>query len=199
MKVPQISPKGHTWVTLSRTSGRAAQLALPAFPRPLGSQRHDGKACPLWQGKGEAFTAERARQSRVGHDLARAGTGRTVILRTVAVARLWTFPYREIKAVMIGFHDYILRQGSGRPEPHESWAAERFTTWTVWFTAVIFVVAGIYYYAKWQEADSAGSMLLAGALFATVAYFRRTALNRKREALNKAVVRYEQMLGEPFL
>ena len=64
--------------------------------------------------------------------------------------------------------------------------------------AVTSVVGGAYYYTKWREADGAWPMLFAGALFAMIAYFRRTALSRKQEAFKEAVARYEEMLRQPF-
>lgn len=64
--------------------------------------------------------------------------------------------------------------------------------------AVTSVLGGAYYYTKWREAAGALSMLFAGALFATIAYFRRTALSRKQEEFKEAVARYEEMLRQPF-
>lgn len=99
---------------------------------------------------------------------------------------------------MIGFHDHIHSPGSGRPEPHHSWAAERFATWTSWFMAAVCVIGAGFFYAKWEEAAGALTMLLLGLLSATLAYLRRKALGRKRVALKEAIVRYERMVSEPF-
>jgi hypothetical protein len=79
---------------------------------------------------------------------------------------------------MIGLHDHVYRQGSGRPEPHQSWAAERFTTWTGWFMAAVSFVGAAYYYLKWREADGVLPMVLGGVLFATIAYLRQPTLYR---------------------
>ena len=98
---------------------------------------------------------------------------------------------------MFGFNDHVCRKGSGRPEPHQSWAAERFTTWTGWFGAVVFFFGAAYYYAKWRDANGAGSMLLGGVLSAIIAYVRGRALERKKVALRDALIRYEEMLAEP--
>ncbi len=62
--------------------------------------------------------------------------------------------------------------------------------------AVSLIGSGYYYF--WREADGALPTALGGVLFATIAYLRRRALNRKSVALREAVTRYERMLAEPF-
>ena len=64
--------------------------------------------------------------------------------------------------------------------------------------AAVSFTGGAHYYLKWREADGALPMLLGGVLFATIAYLRRRALNRKKAALRQAVTRYEKMLAEPL-
>lgn len=99
---------------------------------------------------------------------------------------------------MIGFHEHVHRQGSGRPEAHQSWAAERFTTWTGWFMAACCFIGAAFCYSKWQEAGGALLMVLGGVLLGTIADLRRRALNRKEAVLKEAVRRYEEMLIEPL-
>lgn len=99
---------------------------------------------------------------------------------------------------MFGFHDHVHRKSSGRPEPHLSWAAERFTTWVGWLGAVVFLFGAAYYYAKWQDAAGAGPMLLGSVLSAVIAYFRRRALEHKKAALGDALRRYETTFAEPY-
>jgi hypothetical protein len=100
---------------------------------------------------------------------------------------------------MIGFHDHIYRQGSGRPEPHPSWQAERFTTGTGWLLAAVFFIGAAYDSATWQELSGALPMLLGGVSLATLAYLRHRALERKRAALRKAITRYETILAKPVI
>jgi hypothetical protein len=96
---------------------------------------------------------------------------------------------------MICFHDHVINRRSGRPEPHVSWLAERFVTWTGWAMAAISIAGAAFYYEQWGELDGAMSMLAGAVLFSLIAYARRKALERKALELSKAVAAYEALLA----
>ena len=96
---------------------------------------------------------------------------------------------------VIGFHDHVTNRRSGRPEPHVSWQAERFITWTGWANAAILVAGSAYYYQTWGELDGVMPMLGGAILLFLIAYARRKALERKKMAFRKAVTSYEALLA----
>lgn len=96
---------------------------------------------------------------------------------------------------MIGFHDHTTNRHSGRPEPSDSWQAERFITWTAWVMAATLVAGAAYYYAKWRELDGVMPMIGGAVLFSFIAYTRRKALERKQLEFRRAVAAYETSLA----
>lgn len=100
---------------------------------------------------------------------------------------------------MIGFHDYVINPRSGRPEPHQSWVLERFTTRVMWAFAITSCAGSAVYYLRWQEGSGALHLLLGGLLAGAVAYVRSMMLQGKEAALRQASERYESMFRKPTL
>lgn len=98
---------------------------------------------------------------------------------------------------MIGFRDYVINPRSGRPEPHQSWVVERFTTRAIWAVAIMACAGSAVYYVRWQEASGALHLLLSALVAGAIAFIRSMMLGRKEVALRHASERYESVFRKP--